>query len=526
LVEEIPTDEFLGDKETLAASSTSRRDFLKYVGFTTEAAALAACEGPVRKSLPYVVKPNDITVGVADWYATTMSDGYDFANILVKTREGRPILVMPNKEANGTTNARVQASVLSLYDSQLRLKEPQASGKSISWADADKQIGATLNQLKEANEPVVLLTGTLASPSTEKIISEFIAVYPNVKHVVYDAVSESGALDAFEAVYGKRALPTYHFDKASVIVSIGADFLGDWQGGYDKSYIAGRKPETGKMSRHIQFESIMSLTGANADKRVNVKPSEQVYALINLYNAITGSNETSKSTPADAEIKKAASQLKQAGSKAVVVTGLNDKNAQLIAMAINDALQSEVMDVNTTNHTRQGNDADVAQVVAYIKSGKLKGFITHNVNPFYSLAAANDVKAGFKNFKLSVALSVQNDETNSETAFALPISHYLESWGDVQMTSTTHGLMQPTIQPLFNSRQFQDVLLSWTGNTTSYYDYLKAYWASNVLDGQSWNQALHDGVFNKKNAETTSATSFSVSQAANTLFKPTKSSTL
>ena len=113
-VEEIPTDEFLGDKETLEASSTTRRDFLKYVGFTTAAASLAACEGPVRKSIPYVVKPDDITLGVADWYATTIADGYDFANVLVKTREGRPILIMPNKEANGTTNARVQASVLSL----------------------------------------------------------------------------------------------------------------------------------------------------------------------------------------------------------------------------------------------------------------------------------------------------------------------------------------------------------------------------------------------------------------------------
>jgi len=525
-VDEIPTDEFLGDKETLEASSTSRRDFLKYVGFTTAAASLAACEGPVRKSIPYIVKPDDITLGVADWYATTMSDGYDFANVLVKTREGRPILVMPNKEANGTTNARVQASVLSLYDSQLRLKEPKASGKSISWADADAQIGATLNQMKQANEPVVLLTGTLASPSTEKIISEFIAAYPNVKHVVYDAVSQSGALDAFETVYGKRALPTYHFDKASVIVSIGADFLGEWQGGCDKSYAAGRKPETGKMSRHIQFESNMSLTGANADKRVNVKPSEQVYALINLYNAITGSNETSKSTVADTEIKKAASQLKQAGSKGVVVTGLNDKNAQLIALAINQALQSEVMDVTTTNHTRQGNDAEVAQVVADIKSGKLKGLITHNVNPIYSLAAANDVKAGLKNLKLSVALTVQDDETASETAFALPVSHFLESWGDVTITSGTYSLMQPTIQPLFNSRQFQDVLLAWSGNSTSYYEYLKAFWASNVLDGQSWNQALHDGVFNKEVKEVSKPNSIAVSQAASALFKGTKSSAL
>ena len=192
-VEEIPTDEFLGDKETLETSSTSRRDFLKYVGFTTAAASLAACEGPVKKSIPYVVKPDDIIVGVADWYATAIADGYDFANVLVKTREGRPILIMPNKEAGGTTNARVQASILSLYDENLRLKEPRKGENSITWNDAHSQIGAELEKLKTAKTPVVLLTGTLASPSTEKVIEEFIAAYPNVKHVVYDAISESGA---------------------------------------------------------------------------------------------------------------------------------------------------------------------------------------------------------------------------------------------------------------------------------------------------------------------------------------------
>ena len=523
-VGDLPTDEFLGDKETLEASSTSRRDFLKYVGFTTAAASLAACEGPVRKSIPYVVKPDDITVGVADWYATTIADGYDFANILVKTREGRPILVMPNNDANGVTNARVQASVLSLYDSQLRLKEPQNRESFLTWDDADKQIKTKLDALKTNNESVVLLTGSLASPSTESIISEFITAYPNVKHVVYDAVSESGALDAFEAMYGTRSLPTYHFDKAEVIVSVGADFLGDWQGGYDKSYTAGRKPETGKMSRHIQFESNMTLTGANSDKRVVVKPSEQVFALINLYNAVTGSSLPSKSTKADAAIKTVAKELKKAGSKAVVVTGLNDKNAQIIAMAINNALSSEVMDVVATNNIRQGNDSDVAQLVADLKSGSVKGLITYNVNPLYSLAAANDIADKIKGLKLSVALSDQNDETASAFEFALPASHYLESWGDVSLTAGMHSLVQPTISPLFNSRQLQDVLLKWSGNSTSYYDYLKAYWASNVLGGQSWNQALHDGVFKGANSNSNTAKTLDVTAAASALNNATKPS--
>ena len=115
-VEEIPVDEFLGDKKTLETSSTTRRDFLKYVGFTTAAASLAACEGPVMKTIPYVVAPDEIIPGEANYYASTMADGFDFANILVKTREGRPIKIERNtlSKNNGKANSRVYASVLSL----------------------------------------------------------------------------------------------------------------------------------------------------------------------------------------------------------------------------------------------------------------------------------------------------------------------------------------------------------------------------------------------------------------------------
>ena len=129
-MEPIPTDEFLGNKETLEASSTTRRDFLKYVGFSTAAASLAACEGPVIKSIPYVVAPDEIVPGVANYYATTMADGFDFANVLVKTREGRPIKIERNdlSKNGGSVNARVHASVLSMYDKN-RLQNPMVDKK-------------------------------------------------------------------------------------------------------------------------------------------------------------------------------------------------------------------------------------------------------------------------------------------------------------------------------------------------------------------------------------------------------------
>ncbi len=495
-VQEIPTDEFLGDKETLESSKTTRRDFLKYVGFSTAAATLAACEGPVRKSIPYVVQPNNVINGVADWYASTIADGYDFANVLVKTREGRPILVVCNNDAGGDMNARQAATILSLYDHRLRLQEPRRGKDKVQWDEVNKEIKAKLEGLKEANEQVVLLTSTLASPSTEKVINDFIAKYPNVKHVTYDAISEDGTLEAFNAMFGKRALPNYDFSKAKVIASIGADFIGDWQGGFEKSYIEGRKPAKGFMSYHVQVESNMSLTGANADKRVVLKPSEQVYALIKLYNEITGNNLPAKSTAKDAEIKKLANDLKKAGNKGVVVTGLNDKNAQLMAFAINQALQSEIIDFKNPMYIRQGNTADVNKLVADLKSGNVKGLITYNVNPAYTLPNAKDYTDAVRGLKLSVSLTEQDNLSASLTQYALPTPNNLESWGDAQINDDLFGLMQPTIQPLFNTRQFQDVLLQWSGADKNYYDTLKEYWTENVLQGATtWNKALHDGFF-------------------------------
>ena len=523
-VEDIPTDDFLGDKETLESSSTTRRDFLKYVGFTTAAASLAACEGPVVKSIPYVVKPNDIMPGVADWYATSLADGFDFANVLIKTREGRPIQIMPNKEADGSTSARVQAAVLSLYDEQLRLKEPTKNGTAISWADADKEIGQKLNDFKEVGKQVVLLTGTMASPSTDKVVGEFLATYPNVKHVVYDAISEDASADAFEAMYGRRALPSYKLQDAETIVSFGADFLGDFHGGFEKVYVAGRKPETGKMSYHVQVESNMSLSGANADKRLVAKPSDVVFALVNLYKEITGNSVASNATPIDGEIKKLAKVLKKAGSKGVVMTGINDVNAQLISLAINNALNSEVLDAENSLNIRQGSLSQVQKVVSDMKAGKVSGLFTVNIDPSYSLPNAIEFTEALLKVDLKVALSVENNETVNAMEYALPATHFLESWGDTQFSEGKFGLVQPTIQPLFKTRQVQDSLLKWSGSDSTYFDFLKNFWSTEVLAGSSWNKALHNGYFNKTTITDVSIKEVAIDVVATRLKKSTTAS--
>ncbi|MEZ4803340.1 MAG: TAT-variant-translocated molybdopterin oxidoreductase [Gelidibacter sp.] len=526
---EIPTDEFLGNKSALEASSTTRRDFLKYVGFSTAAASLAACEGPVIKSIPYVVQPESIIPGVANYYATTIADGYDFASVLVKTREGRPIKIDNNEMSSSHVNARVNASVLGLYDN-LRVKSPMKGGDKISWSTFDSEVNQKLTDLKVAGKEIVLLTQTFASPSTSRLISTFKEKYGNVRHVVYDAISESAALDAYQAKYGERALANYDFSKASTIVSVGADFLVDWQGGgFDAGYAQGRIPKDGKMSRHIQIEANMSLTGANADTRIPATPSQQRKALAKIYSYITGQG-VSADLPAhiDEAVQKAASELKKAGSKGVLVTGINDVNAQTVALNINASLGSKALDTKTPITTRQGSDKAVAALVSDMKAGKVGAIIMCGVNPLYTLPNSSEFKEGLGNTELSIAFSMKADETASAVQYIAAAPHYLESWGDVELKKGHFALTQPTIRPLFDTRQFQDALLKWTGSEMTYHDFIKDTWTSSVLGGSSFNQALHDGVFESggvsvaslvgdemsSNTESTEVTSESISSVS------------
>ena len=523
--EHLPVNEFLEDNATLEESNTSRRDFLKYVGFSTAAATLAACEGPVIKSVPYVVQPEQIRPGVANYYATAIADGFDFASILIKTREGRPIKVESNTDAPtlGGANARVHASVLSMYDTQ-RLQGPKGNGNDISWEDLHAQVGAKLNALAATGKEVVLLTQTFASPTTAKIIADFTTKYPNVRHVAFDTIASSEALDAFEAAYGVRALADYDFSKAEAIVSVGADFLGDWQGGgYDGGYAKTRVPhkDHGKasMSKHFQFEANMTLSGANADIRVPATPTAQKNILAHIYGALTGTAVSgSLSSAHKAKVNEAVNALKAAGSKAVVVSGIEDKGAQALVLAINNSLQSEVMDASQPRMIRSENGEEVKAVIESVVAGTLGGLITVGINPVNTLPEGEAFAQGMKKLDLSVAFSMKEDDTAAAAQYIATVPHYLEGWGDYEFKKGHFALAQPTIRPLFDTLQFQDALLKWTGSDATYYDAIQDHWSANLLADGQWNTVLHDGYVSQVSEDVLTYNETSdLANAANTL---------
>ena len=329
-----------GDQEL---NASSRRDFLKTFGFSIAAASIiAGCKRPVDKAIPYLMKPDEITPGIADYYSTSYFEGNEYGSILVKVRDGRPIKIEGNtisSVSQGGTSARIQASILNLYD-DARFPGPSKKGNKITWDDADKEIKGLLNSMHSNRDKVVLLTSTIISPSTREAIREFVDKQANTEWIQYDPISASGILQANQVSFGAKMIPDYRFDKAKVVVSFGADFLGTWLSTveYTKSYTAARQLQDGRkeMLRHYQFESGMSLSGSNADVRFPIKPSEEGAIVLGLYNAIAKAKGgmVLSGVQSSVDISELAKDLLDNEKNSIVVSGRNDVNIQLLVNGI------------------------------------------------------------------------------------------------------------------------------------------------------------------------------------------------
>jgi len=486
--EEIPVDEFFESEEKMSESSTSRRDFLKFLGFSTAAVTLAACEAPVIKTIPYVVKPHDIVPGIPNYYASSCFDGFDFANVLVKTREGRPIKIEPNTQAKNfsSTNARVQASVLSLYDND-RIKQPKLDGKNTTFSEIDDLIIQSLKDTEDKGKKIVLLSHSFPSPTFKKLFRDFNKKYPNSELVIYDSYPYTSALDAAEEVFGKRNLPVYDLKNTELVVSFAADFLADYgANNLEKSYAKARIPSE-NMLRHIQVESNMSLTGANADTRIKRKPSDVYRILEEVYK---GLNEGTSDEIAKSIVK----ELKSKGSKAVVFAD-GPKAAYVLAHLINEKLSSNAF-TGRSLYLKEFNHTKYENFLTQLNSGQIGVLITNNVNPIYSSSKSEEFSTGLSKVDLVVSTSHKNDEMAKSAKVVIPTAHWLESWGDIMPETGVYSLIQPTIQKVYKSRQIEESLLVWINGKNSpknnYYDYLREN-ATSLLGNISFNKALYNG---------------------------------
>ena len=490
----------------------SRRDFLKMMGFGVAAASLAACEAPVRHAIPFVNKPVDLEASIPNYYASTYINGGDYCSIVVKTREGRPIKVDGNALSSvtrGGTNAQVQASVLSLYDND-RLRGPKAGRRPIDWSAMDAEITSELNAIARAGGQIRIVSNTVLSPATREAIARFSAKFPTTQHIQYDQISHYGMLKANEESFGTAMIPSYDFSKANTIVGIGADFLGSWGATIEnkKQYAQSREVGEDKkeMSRHYQFESILSITGANADYRTPVKPSEEAGVVVQLYNLIAAKAGRATVTGGveKPNLAKAADELWQNRGKALVVAGINDRAVQVLVNAINDMLGSYGTTIlpQLPVYYRMGNDEAMNTFVSEVVEKRVAGVIFFNCNPVYDHPRGAELGEALKNVSVAVSTGFKEDETGVVCKYLAPDHHYLESWNDAEPKRNHFSLSQPTITPIFKTRPAQSSFLVWAGEeVTDYFEFLKASWRSRFFQGGAfefqtfWDKCLYDGVY-------------------------------
>lgn len=503
--DELPVIDFAEDLTKL--QSTGRRDFLKMLGFSVSAAAVvSSCKIPVKRAIPYVFdndNPMNLIPGVAEYFASTYADESGVQNVLVKTREGRPIKIEANPKGIVTSvgsSARSQASVLGLYD------HTRAGGGDIDWPTIDKDISVKLFEIENRSGKIVVLSNTVVSAVMQSAINEFTTKFTSAEHITYDPVSLSAIRKANESTLGKGIIPSYDFSKADVIVGISCDFLGSWlspvefAGQYGKTRVPSE--ENGKhMSRHYQFQSNATITGASADYKYPVKPSQEKQLLINLYNAIGGTGLGKVAAVEGADVSQAAADLLKAKGKALVVCGTNDLECQLITNAINVLLESygNTIDTTTPVNLKQGDDKAFLELVKNL--GSVDGLILLDCNPVYNTPYGKEFEAAMKDMDITVALAERADESGKLATYLCPGRHYLESWDILEPKANKYCFVQPTINPLFtNTRPYVESLLTWTGiETPSEYDIVKNFALTNSLVSgeQEWIHAVKTGCVDK-----------------------------
>ena len=523
--EGLPLEQVFSNDDSTRAN---RRDFLKYFGFGLGAVTLAACNrASVKKAIPYAEKPDNVTPGVPLYYASSsVSNGEGFP-VLVKVREGRPIKFEPNKEASyfgGGLDGLGHSAILSLYDVN-RLKGPMTSEsrKPITWKKLDAEVTAALDKTASSGKSIAIVKSGNTSLLTGKAIEDFKAKYTSTDVISYEPITYSGIKRANERGIGKAIIPAYNFDKADVIVSFGADFLGTWISPikFHSDYAQNRVPKEGKMSRHYQFESLMSITGANADIRVPIKMSNVGQHLIALYRELGGSTPHKGMEVAGNNIKQAAADLKAVGNKALVVCGSNDEHDQALVNAINMMLGAYGTTIDTTNYYK-GQNSDEAEFNSFIsnaKGGKYGAVITLDTNPAYSSKAASDAMA---KIPVRISTAITKDETTSVSTHMATGLHPLESWDIKEPYNGRFVFSQPTISPVFDGRHSASSLVAWSGGDVSdkkdlshAYNYAKSIFSSQI--GGDFNKTFEKGVADKTTSSSVPSFSTSGNDAANKL---------
>jgi Fe-S-cluster-containing dehydrogenase component len=520
-------------------SGLNRRSF---IGILSASMALAAtsCRRPDHKIVPVVKASEYLTPGLSTYYSTVFSHGNVAVGLVAKTRDGRPVKLEGNEKhpaSMGASSAWMQGSLLSLYDPD-RMKNPfvnkggftpstvkKTAPGFVSPDTAIKTMAEGIAQAAAAGKNTCILIAEHASPSFDALLKEIETILPNTKVVVMPALHGGSTAEANKAVLGMDTEFVTDYSKADVVLSVDADFLGsDKNAVYNiRTFAQNRKPSFAKptMSKLIVAESMMSLTGMNADQRVRVAP-DQLTAFISAVAKGVGAgvsgDDSVLSAEAKAEAAKIATELKAASGKAVVSVGDHlPAGAHALGIAINAAIGAfgagKAID---TAHQIPMSSSKNAAITAFreeLKAGKVGAIIFAGVNPTYSADA--ETQELLKKIEHRYAFSLYQEETTEMCTAYVPAAHYLESWGDAMAFDGSISIQQPLVAPLNqNSFSLPDLLMKLAkaskadafaslGEKFSYVEFLRTRWTDsyNTVSGEKpttfdayWAQVLRDGI--------------------------------
>lgn len=503
-----------------------RKTFLKLMGASSLMMTANCIPQKPEKIVPYVEKPDFMVPGLPNYYASSCGGCNAGCGLLIKTKDGRPLKLEGNPKHplnKGAVCASGQASILNLYDPD-RAQNPQkisnGSGEAISWKDLDE---AVKKALSENAGKTRILTGYLNSPGTSRMIDEFLSKVGGGKHYQIDLISQEEAIAlAAEKSYGKAVVPNYRFDKAKVVLSLDADFMGTWLSPvqFTRQFTSRRNLDTKeKFNTLISIETMPSVTGSNAEIRIPVKPNDvrKVGLAIAKEIAELGGNSFGQLAEVNAEniakeleinpstLKNIAKLLWDARGESLVVGGSSSTQSeeaidlQIAVNLLNSMLDNDGKSVDHSTARVGGfsSSSDLSNLEKELNAGEVGVLLIYNVNLLYQIPDSAGWKGLLTKAKAIISLGDRIDETAQVAQYLAPSNHFLEAWGDRSTVDGLISIQQPTIQPLYATRSFEDSLISWAGGelagAKSHYEYLKSTYSKVT----NWTEFLKGGIYNK-----------------------------
>jgi len=431
-----------------------RRDFVKLMGASMALAGMAGCNRPAEKIVPYVNQPENLIPGKPLFFASAMPFGGSATGVLVESHMGRPTKIEGNPDhpsSLGASDAFMQASILGLYDPD-RSQVVRHLGEIATWSDFVGALQPVLRTAASNGASLRLLTQSVSSPTLGAQIQRLLSLYPGMQWHQWEPAGRDNVREGLRMAFGGYANAVYHFDKANVIVSLDSDFMESGPGHlrYARDFASRRRVRHGQttaINRLYAFECSPSSTGAVADHRVPIRPSEvESYA-----RAILGGASALSALTADLRANRGASIVIAGDDQPPVV--------HAIAMAINQNLGNigstititdplEVAPVNQLESLRK--------LVADMQSGAVQALIMLGGNPVFDAPADFEFARALAKVPFRTHLSLYYDETSLLSHWHIPQTHYLESWGDARGHDGTVSIVQPLIAPLYNGRSSHD----------------------------------------------------------------------